>query len=40
MNEQIEKTLSKVPHVTFVFWLIKIAATTSVKPAATPYRCR
>src|SRR6476469_948716 len=28
MNEQIEKTLSKVPHVTFVFWLIKIAATT------------
>ena len=28
MNAQAAKTLSKVPHVTFVFWLIKIAATT------------
>lgn len=28
MNAQTAKTLSKVPHVTFVFWLIKIAATT------------
>jgi uncharacterized membrane-anchored protein len=28
MDAQAAKTLSKVPHVTFVFWLIKIAATT------------
>ena len=28
MDPQTAKTLSKVPHVTFVFWLIKIAATT------------
>lgn len=28
MNSSIENTLSKVPEVTLVFWIIKIAATT------------
>ena len=28
MNESMQRTLAKVPEVTFVFWLIKIAATT------------
>ena len=28
--------VSKVPQVTFAFWIIKILATTSGKPAATP----
>ena len=28
MNTTIEKTLSKVPEVTLVFWVIKILATT------------
>lgn len=28
MNEQIKQTFAKVPEVTLVFWLIKIAATT------------
>ena len=28
MNEAVETTLSKVPEVTLVFWIIKIAATT------------
>jgi uncharacterized membrane-anchored protein len=28
LNHQIERSLSKVPEVTLVFWLIKIAATT------------
>ena len=28
MNTTVERTLSKVPEVTLVFWLIKIAATT------------
>jgi uncharacterized membrane-anchored protein len=28
MNDTIERTLSKVPEVTLVFWIIKIAATT------------
>jgi len=28
MNNTIERTLSKVPEVTLIFWIIKIAATT------------
>jgi uncharacterized membrane-anchored protein len=28
MNDTIERTLSKVPEVTLIFWIIKIAATT------------
>ncbi|HEY3677877.1 MAG TPA: hypothetical protein VGL45_04095 [Bradyrhizobium sp.] len=28
MNEETQQTLSKVPEVTLVFWIIKIAATT------------
>jgi len=28
MNSTVEKTLSKVPEITLLFWLIKIAATT------------
>lgn len=28
MNQQIKETLSKVPEVTLLFWIIKIAATT------------
>jgi uncharacterized membrane-anchored protein len=28
MNNAIERTLSKVPEVTLIFWIIKIAATT------------
>jgi uncharacterized membrane-anchored protein len=28
MNEETEQTLSKVPEVTLIFWIIKIAATT------------
>jgi len=28
MNRMTEKTLSKVPEVTLIFWIIKIAATT------------
>lgn len=28
MNQSMQRTLAKVPEVTFVFWLIKIAATT------------
>lgn len=28
MNETIEKSLSKVPEVTLLFWVIKVAATT------------
>ena len=28
MNETLRATLSKVPEVTLVFWIIKIAATT------------
>ncbi len=28
MNETVQKSLSKVPEVTLVFWVIKIAATT------------
>jgi uncharacterized membrane-anchored protein len=28
MNKSVEYTLSKVPEVTLVFWIIKIAATT------------
>ncbi|MGS0757979.1 hypothetical protein ACVBEH_26850, partial [Roseateles sp. GG27B] len=28
MNTSTEKALSKVPEVTLVFWVIKIAATT------------
>ena len=28
MNMKIKESLSKVPEVTLVFWLIKIAATT------------
>jgi uncharacterized membrane-anchored protein len=28
MNKTVEYTLSKVPEVTLVFWMIKIAATT------------
>ena len=28
MNNSIQRTLSKVPEVTLLFWVIKIAATT------------
>ena len=28
MNDSTQKTLSKVPEVTLIFWIIKIAATT------------
>jgi uncharacterized membrane-anchored protein len=28
MNDNAERAVSKVPEVTFVFWIIKIAATT------------
>src|SRR5258706_14769812 len=28
MNKTIERNLSKVPEVTLIFWIIKIAATT------------
>jgi uncharacterized membrane-anchored protein len=28
MNDQLKQTLSKVPEVTLIFWMIKIAATT------------
>ena len=28
MNTELSKTLSKVPEVTLLFWIIKIAATT------------
>ena len=28
MNEDLKSTLSKVPEVTLIFWIIKIAATT------------
>ena len=28
MDRVAEKTLSKVPEITLVFWIIKIAATT------------
>lgn len=28
MNETVQKSLSKVPKVTLLFWVIKIAATT------------
>jgi Uncharacterized membrane-anchored protein conserved in bacteria len=31
---------SKVPEVTLLFWIIKIAATTLGEPAATRCRCR
>ena len=27
-SDQLRETLTKVPEVTFVFWIIKIAATT------------
>ena len=28
MNKTVEKALSKVPEVTLIFWIVKIAATT------------
>ena len=28
MNNTTERTLSKVPEITLIFWIIKIAATT------------
>jgi hypothetical protein len=35
MNAISSRTLNKIPEVTLVFWVIKIAATTLGKPAAT-----
>ena len=35
MSDMVKAALSKVPEVTLGFWIIKIVATTSAKPAAT-----
>ena len=36
MNEATKSTLSKVPEVTLVFWIIKIAATTLGETGGDP----
>jgi uncharacterized membrane-anchored protein len=36
MDEEKLELVAKVPQVTFLFWIIKILATTLGKPVATP----
>lgn len=38
VNDEAQAALSKVPEVTLVFWIIKIAATTLGKRVAMPSR--
>jgi uncharacterized membrane-anchored protein len=39
-EKTLHEVLSKVPEVTLLFWIIKIAATTLGETAGMPYPCR